>query len=36
LSGRRALPGSLPFVPAAMGLLMASHVVRELCGHLEK
>jgi len=31
VSGRRALPGSLPFVPAAMGLLMASHVVRELC-----
>lgn len=31
LPGRRALPGSLPFVPAAMGLLMSSHVVRELC-----
>jgi tRNA A37 threonylcarbamoyladenosine dehydratase len=30
------LPGSLPFVPAAMGLLMASHVVRELCVHLGK
>lgn len=30
----RALPGSLPFVPAAMGLLMASHVVREICGSL--
>jgi len=28
---RRGLPGSLPFVPAAMGLLMASHVVRQLC-----
>ena len=28
---RRSIPGSLPFVPAAMGLLMASHVVRELC-----
>ena len=27
---RRATPGSLPFVPAAMGLAMASHVVRAL------
>ena len=27
---RRSLPGSLPFVPAAMGLLMASHVVGKL------
>ena len=31
-SGRRATPGSMPFVPAAAGLVMASAVVRELGG----
>ena len=29
-AGRRDLPGSAPFVPAAAGLLMASRVVRDL------
>ena len=30
--GRRATPGSVPFVPAAAGLVMASAVIRELGG----
>lgn len=30
--GRRSVPGSVMFVPAAMGLMIASHVIRELCG----
>lgn len=29
---RRATPGSISFVPPAAGLLMAGHIVRELCG----
>lgn len=31
-SGRRSTPGSMPFVPAAAGLVMASAVIRELGG----
>ena len=31
VSGHRVLPGSLPFVPAAMGLLIASYVIKRLC-----
>ena len=31
-SARRATPGSMPFVPAAAGLVMASAVIRELGG----
>lgn len=31
-AGRRDLPGSAPFVPAAAGLLLASRVVRDLIG----
>ncbi len=30
--GRRSVPGSVVWVPAAAGLLLAQHVVRELCG----
>ncbi|MGO8695453.1 MAG: ThiF family adenylyltransferase [Rectinemataceae bacterium] len=30
--GRRSVPGSLPFVPAAAGLLIASAVVRDILG----
>ena len=30
--GRRAIPGSTAFVPAAAGLLMASEIVRDLIG----
>lgn len=29
---RRAIPGSISFVPPVAGLLMAGHIVRELCG----
>lgn len=29
--GRRSVPGSLVFVPASAGLLMASHIVNTLC-----
>ena len=30
--GRRALPGSTAFVPAAAGLIMAGEAVRDLTG----
>ena len=32
-SRRKDVPGSAAFVPSAMGLLIASHVVRKLTGH---
>ena len=31
-SGRRAVPGSVPFVPAVAGLILAGEVVRDLTG----
>ena len=31
-SGRRAVPGSVIFVPAAAGLILAGEVVKDLCG----
>ena len=30
--GRRAIPGSVVFVPGAAGLILAGEVVRDLCG----
>lgn len=33
-AGRRAVPGSTAFVPAAAGLMMAGYAVRELCQEL--
>ena len=30
--GRRAVPGSVVFVPAAAGLILAGEVVKDLCG----
>ena len=30
--GRRAVPGSVVFVPGAAGLILAGEVVRDLCG----
>ena len=31
-SGRRSTPGSIAFVPAAAGLILAGEVIRDLCG----
>ena len=34
--GRRAMPGSVSFVPSVAGLMIAGQVIREMCGDFAK